>query len=68
MSKLKKPYYRKTEVGIGVIIRRNTPRGKGRILSFSKPVREIELSEYDAHTIAWYLDPRTKREETGRGT
>ena len=63
MAKLKKPYSRKTEVGIEVTIKRNSPRGKGRILSFNKPVQQIELSEYDAHMIGWHLDPRSKREK-----
>jgi len=64
MAHLKKPYFRKTEVGIEVRIRRNTPRGKGRILTFSEPVLQIELSEYDAHAIGWHLDPRSHKKVT----
>jgi len=59
MAKLLKPYFRKIEVGVEVRIRRNTPRGKGRILSFNKAVQQIELSENDAHAIGWHLDPRS---------
>jgi len=58
MSRLKKPYFRKTEVEIEVTIQKE---GKQRILSFNKPVLAIQLSEDEAHSIGWHLDPKSRK-------
>ena len=55
-----------TEAGrVKITIKRNSPRGKGRILCFDRPVLQIQLTEYEAHMIAWHLDPKSisKKEE-----
>lgn len=56
---LTKPNMIKTEVGVEVTIRRKK-RGKGAVLSFDKQVLHLELSPYEAHFIAYHLEPKEK--------